>query len=167
MCVSIVNDQWLQPQVEQRWRALMDLPLSLKTVMGATAWNNDGKKLQWRWWARVLLVCPLMTLQQWGLATYTERQQQQWEATGTLLKLWQWEYRERWLSRNGSNTSDWYTRRYIWECPSCPCIQPSLLLSTWCAGSVCSVYMWQMMCVSASACQLSSCVVAIQSEIHA
>ena len=45
-------------------------------------------------------------------------------------------------------------------------IYTSLLLSTWCAGSVCvCVCMWQMMGMSASACQLSSCVV--QSEIHA
>ena len=32
---------------------------------------------------------------------------------------------------------------------SCPCIQPSLLLSTWCAGSVCSVCMTPMMYMSA------------------
>ena len=53
-----------------------------------------------------------------------------------------------------------YSRHDTWECLSCPCIQPSLLLSTWCAGSVCSVCTWQTMCMSASACQLSSCVVA-------
>ena len=42
MCVSIVNDWQLQLQVEQRRRTLMDLPLPLKTAMGATAWQ------QWR-----------------------------------------------------------------------------------------------------------------------
>ena len=32
-------------------------------------------------------------------------------------------------------------------CLNCPCVQPSLLLSTWYDGSVCSVCMWQCMYV--------------------
>ena len=92
MCVWIVNDWWLQLQDgEHSWTYLFHW----KQKWGLLHDNNNGKKLQWIWWARVLSVCPPMTLQRWGLPTYTERQQWQWEATETSLKLWQWEYRER------------------------------------------------------------------------
>ena len=63
--------------------------------------------------------------------------QWQWEAYRDFIEalievvLWETGY-----SRNRSSIRYRHSRHDIWGCLSCPCIQPSLLLSTLCAGSV-------------------------------
>ena len=157
--------RWMQLQVEQGRRPLMDPPFPMTTEMGATAWQQRWREIAVKT-ARVLSLCPPMTLPT-GTSYSTERQQRQWQSHRDFIEalpegvLWETGCNRLWrhmktLYRNGSNINCIHsmTRHGIWECLNCPCMKPSPAEHMVCWISMQCVY------VTASACQLNSCIVA-------
>ena len=135
--------QWLQQTcVDHSWTFLFN-------SNRATGWQQRLQSV-----SSVHAIYLSTNLQQWGLARYTEYQQWLQEAlTETSLKLCQGKYCERQAAMEMGATQLWFvlskTSMHLVLCDrafSCPCIQLSPLLSTWCARSVCSVCMWHHVC---------------------
>ena len=94
------------------------LPVTSSIIALCTAhqqWQRVAQRAQWSFVRRSMLEC---------------RQQQKWEQCNSDLYL-VWLVLSSWSTPPHSSAN--------MGAFSCPCIQPSLLLSAWCAGSVCCV----------------------------